>query len=351
MPRLVCGDNFASSGFLPSQINTGLPPASHTDAVVDAAEAFLESLRGFQRREVLTDFSPANASRWSNFPADIVQRNGLDFRDMSPEQLESALEVARVSLGQQGFDRMMEIRLADDAFAHTGIAGHTDLFGRNNYSIAMLGVPSKEKPWMLQFGGDHLAVNHYYHGAQASATPYFVGVEPIRWTGRDRVTHDPLKPMHESIQGLMRSLTPEQLRIARIKRQFNDVAVGPGRDGLFPKSRHGIAYSRLSNASQVFVQQAILAWTGDSPQAEDYRRRYFAELDQTCIAFSGTGDLKEAGDYVRIDGPHLWIELSCQASQTVFPIHLHAVWRDKATDYGGVLQPEPWVNGLAGGPK
>lgn len=350
MPRLVCGDTYPSAG-LSASPGDALHAAGHTDAVVDAAEAFLLGLSAAQRSRALIQFSPVNASRWSNFPVGVVQRNGLSFRNMTPEQIEAALEVARLSLGQQGFDRLLEIRLADDAYAHCGTAGRTDLFGRNNYSIALLGRPSKEQPWMLQIGGHHLAVNHYFQGQRAAATPYFVGVEPIRWTDHDRVTHDPLKPMHESIQGLLRSLTPEQRRLARLDQHFSDVVVGPGRDGLFPKLRQGIPFGKLREESQALVKQAIVAWTEDSPQAADYQRRYFAELEQTCIAFSGTGDLREAGDYVRIDGPHVWIELACQPSRTVYPFHLHAVWRDKATDYGGMINPEPWVNGLAGGPQ
>ena len=42
-----------------------------------------------------------------------------------------------------------------------------------------------------------------------------------------------------------------------------------------------------------------------------------------------SADLDDRGDYVRIDGPHVWIEFACQGSD-----HYHTIWRDRATDYG-----------------
>lgn len=159
-----------------------LHPAANTDAVVDAVTAFLKTLCDEQRRAVLVEFSPENAGRWSNFPAGVVPRNGIFLRDLNPKQLAAALQIARLTLSGAGFARMQEIRLADDEYARSTASRRspdqgTDLFGYGNYIIALLGQPSKTEPWMLQFGGHHLAVNHVFRGAVASATPYFVGIE------------------------------------------------------------------------------------------------------------------------------------------------------------------------------
>ena len=40
------------------------------------------------------------------------------------------------------------------------------------------------------------------------------------------------------------------------------------------------------------------------------------------------------GDYIRIDGPHVWIEFACQDGIVFRKIHYHTVWRDRKTDYG-----------------
>ena len=69
---------------------------------------------------------------------------------------------------------------------------------------------------------------------------------------------------------------------------------------------------------------------------------YRQELDGTYIAFTGNGVSGDAStflnantNYVRIDGPSVWIEFICQGG-IVFrnQIHYHTVWRDQLRDYG-----------------
>ena len=58
------------------------------------------------------------------------------------------------------------------------------------------------------------------------------------------------------------------------KPRFNDVYVGPGKDGKFPAKSEGVPVSELSDASKDFVKKAIAAWTGDTPQGAEYRKLY-----------------------------------------------------------------------------
>ena len=48
--------------------------------------------------------------------------------------------------------------------------------------------------------------------------------------------------------------------------------------------------------------------------------------------------MSKPGDYVRIDGPSVWIEFSMHSGIVLENPHPHAVWRDKATDYGGTTR-------------
>ena len=356
-------------------------PAVGSPAVVDAANAFLSALSAKQKTVAQIEMTPQNAARWSNFPAGFVPRNGIYFRDMTPAQADAALKVARLALSPEGFARFQEIRATDDAFAKLdkgpgpggrgpggprgrgpggpggfggpppgnfggpppggfggpppggfggpgGPGGMKNLFGNGNYIIAFLGKPSKTTPWLLQIGGHHLAFNLYYKGQKGTATPYFVGVQPNVWKDASGKIHEPLAPMHNAMHSLVNSLTPGQLAQARLDASFSDVYVGPGRDGQFP-AHQGVPVSTLSPASKALVKQAISAWTGDTAQAAVYRKRYYAELDQTRVAYSGATALSAGGDYVRLDGPHLWIEFACQGSD-----HYHTIWRDRASDYG-----------------
>ena len=278
-------------------------------------------------------------------------RNGVFYRELKPEQVEAALKVARVALGEEGFARYQEVRAADDAFAKGrggrgpggpdqkkaggpaqkkgGGPGGGFNFGSTNYMLAFLGKPSKTTPWILQLGGHHLAINIYYKGTTGAATPYHVAAQPTVWKDDQGKTHEPLAPMRESLHGLLASLTPEQSKQAKLDARFNDVYVGPGKDGKFPAKSEGVPVSELSDASKDFVKKAIAAWTGDSPQGADYRKLYEAELDKIKVGYSGSTDLSDRGDYVRIDGPRVWIEFATQGSD-----HVHTIWRDRLTDYG-----------------
>ncbi|RYG30872.1 DUF3500 domain-containing protein [bacterium] len=188
---------------------------------------------------------------------------------------------------------------------------------------------------MLQIGGHHLAFNLYYQGKTSTATPYFIGVEPLTWKDGDGKTHEPMKPMRESMYDLVNSLTPEQKAQARLEQRFDDVYLGPRGNGQFPAGTQGVPVAGLSPASQKAVKKAIVAWTGDTAQAANYQKLYFSELDGTKISLSGGTTLKEHGDYVRIDGPHVWIEFSVQrGAEYRDQVHYHTIWRDRKTDYG-----------------
>lgn len=53
------------------------------------------------------------------------------------------------------------------------------------------------------------------------------------------------------------------------------------------------------------------------------------------IAFSGDSSLTNNADYVRIDGPSVWIEFVCQTGIVYSDqIHYHTIWRDHERDYG-----------------
>ena len=94
-----------------------LPPSPKGAEVVDAANAFLATLSEKQREVAQVELKASLAIRWTNFPGGSESRNGVFYRELKPEQVEAALKVARVALGEEGFARYQEVRAADDAFA------------------------------------------------------------------------------------------------------------------------------------------------------------------------------------------------------------------------------------------
>ena len=212
-------------------------------------------------------------------------------------------------------------------------------YGSGLYFLAFLGTPSTTGTWQLHFGGHHLAVNLTYKaGKVAGSSPYFVGVEPTSFTDADGDTLQPLSIMRDGMLKLTGSLTAAQQAKAKLTESFSDVLIGPGEDGQFPTTKEGISVRELSPSQKKLVLAAIHPWVAvvDDATAGQLMKTYAKELDRTFVSYSGGLGLDTHGDYVRIDGPGVWIEFICQDG-VVFQnqIHFHTVYRDHTRDYGG----------------
>lgn len=324
---------------------------TQTAKVVCAAEAFLATLSKDQQAEVLLELTQENAVVWSNLPVTFVPRNGIHLGSLEAAQLEAAEAVIKTAMGtveNEGYSESMQLRMADDILkASGGMQGGpggetsetTDVeeYSNGSYFLAFLGTPSTTDTWILQFGGHHLAFNVTYKaGEVAGATPKFTGVEPKVWTTED-ATYAPMAEDHDNLVAMLAGLDETQLVTAQLPSTFNDVLLGPDQDGQFPETKEGLAVSELSDEQKALVLAAMAPWVQDVDDvtAEALLAVYESELDETYIAFSGDASLTNNADYVRLDGPSVWIEFVCQSGIVYSDqIHYHTVWRDRARDYG-----------------
>jgi hypothetical protein len=136
---------------------------------------------------------------------------------------------------------------------------------------------------------------------------------------------------------MLASLDETQLATAQLSSTYTDLLLGPNQDGQFPETKEGLAVSELSDEQKTLVLAAMAPWVQDVDDmtASELLAIYEEGLDETYIAYSGDISLTNHADYVRIDGPSVWIEFSCQ-NGIVYgdQIHYHTVWRDRARDYG-----------------
>ncbi|MFI1722256.1 DUF3500 domain-containing protein [Streptomyces sp. NPDC020489] len=362
--------------------------ATGTAAVVSAANAFLNTLDSDQQAATVLDFSQANATAWSNLPCGSTCRPGIQLGSLSDEQLAAAENVLKVALGSgkdTGYQHVIETLKADDVLASAqstssaapgggasnapsadasasdapdptatptdvptgappsgggggGGGGGLGGYGSGVYFLAFLGAPSTDGTWQLHFGGHHLAVNvTYKDGKVAGASPFFTGVEPTSWTDDDGTTHAPMARFRDGLLKLTGSLNTAQLAKAKLSESFGDVLLGPDEDGQFPATKEGIKASSLSAKQKKLVLEAIHPWVAevDDATAKQLMKTYAKELDQTYVAYSGGTGLDTQGDYVRIDGPSVWVEFVCQDGVVYRDqIHYHTVYRDHTRDYG-----------------
>ena len=314
---------------------------TQTARVVCAAEAFMATLTTAQKAALVLDYTKANAIKWSNLPCGSMCRNGLQFSTLTTAQVTAALAVvaaATSTTANEGYSEITQIRAADDIL---NLTSNSSSYSSGLYFIAFLGAPSTTGTWQLQYGGHHLAINTTYNGGTVkSATPLFEGVEPKSWTATNGTgtVYAPLAGEQSAMAAMLASLNTDQLSSAKLNSTFSDVVLGPDNDGKFPATKVGIKVSTLTADQQSLVLAAMKPWLQDTDDATSTSLLaiYKSELDNTYIAYSGNATLTANADYVRIDGPSVWIEFVCQTG-VVYPnqIHYHSVWRDHTRDYGG----------------
>lgn len=313
--------------------------AGTTGQAVCLANAFTATLTAEQRAAVQVPFTRATAARWTNLPCGGQCRNGLLFSTLTPAQQTAALALARAALSTAGYDTFAAIRTADDSLR---VSGGGRSYGSGVYLIAFVGTPSTSSRWMLQLSGHHYALNLAFNGpaARVAATPFFVGLEPETLTVNG-TRSSPLAARRDAVYTVLASLDSSQRAAAKLDRTFTDVLLGPGQDGEFP-TQQGVAVSSLSSAQQALVKTAIEQWVHDLPAADAAALLAAYEsapaLASTTVAYAGAPTPSVPGSYVRIDGPRVWIEFSCQKGY-IFPsqVHYHTIWRDRRTDYGGPI--------------
>ena len=313
-----------------------------TARVVCLAQAFEATLTSAQISTLQLSYTLANVEHWSNLPLGIIGRNGLQFSTLSSTQLTAALELAQAALSERGYGRLQQIRGADDILnaVNSGMG-----WGSGNYFIAFYGTPSSTSPWMLQINGHHFALNHTFNGTQISATPYFLGVEPVVYpVGQD--LYLAMDGPQKAAYGLTQSVYGNSS--ALLTGTFDDVVMGvnggtaidTNYPQTYPASGRGVLYSTLTQEEQHQVREMIEAWVKDiDPSTGQALLRAYEDptaLANTYVGYAGGGTLAVQGDYLRIDGPRVWIEF-CVQNGIAWPTsyHFHTIWRDKTADYGG----------------
>ena len=215
------------------------------------------------------------------------------------------------------------------------------MFGSNLYYISFLGTPSATKPWMLQFGGHHLALNITMAGNKGVLTPTLTGAQPAAF----QLNGNTIRPIgRESDKALllMKSLNETQRGQAILKYTVADLVLGPGQDGkkIMPE---GLKASAMTTQQRQMLLGLIAEWAGimNENAAATRMAELKADLNETWFAWSGSTSGEVGSNvtaYYRIQGPHLVIEYAPQHDEPAN--HVHTIYRDPTNDYGSSLTRE-----------
>lgn len=325
-----------------------------TAKVVSAANAFLATLGAAERTKLAFDFnSPQKAAGWSNLPTGIFQRSGLRLGDLTDPQRHAALATVAAALSRSGYQKVTDIMNGDEVLKNQG-GGRTGgrpgapggvgrqggggrgggiVFGKDEYFIAFIGAPSTTNPWMLQFGGHHLAINVTMVGANNVMTPSLPAAQPARYVLNGQ-TIRPLGNENDKGFALINALDEGQRKQAILNYQVRDLVLGPGNDGKVIQPE-GMLASAMNPKQQEMLLDIVHEWVGilNDEGATAKMAEVKASLPKTYFAWSGSTTNGELA-YYRIQGPTVVIEYAPQQGDLD---HIHTIYRDPTNDYGARL--------------
>lgn len=303
-----------------------------TAKIVSAAKVFLDTLENAQRGKVNFAFDDAaQRKRWSNLPVNMAERRGLRMGDLKPAQREAAMKLLAATLSKMGYEKVVGIVESDEFLRKQSPAGAPP-FGRDEFFISFVGKPSATEPWMIQFGGHHLALNITIAGEHGVLTPSLIAVQPAKFTldGKD---YRPMGRETDKALELVKALSDEQSKQAILGAQMRDLVLGPGHDGETIQPE-GLKASTLNNSQRQLLLEVIAEWSGiiHDAAASAKLAEIKANLGETWFAWNGP--LEAGKGYFRIQGPTVIIEYAPQRLGGDVTMHIHSMYRDPSNDYG-----------------
>ena len=307
-----------------------------TSRIVSAANTFLSTLDQKQQQSVLFAFDDEKQrARWSNLPVRMVPRGGLSMGELSATQRSAALALVSFALSRRGFEKVQQIMDADETLKAN--ERNSPMFGKDLYYISILGTPSEKEPWMLQFGGHHLALNITVAGDHGILTPTLTGAQPALYTINGKTVR-PLGPESDKAFALLNALDEKQKKQAILGFRLADLVLGPGQDGKMIQPE-GLKASAMNSSQRTMLLDVISEWTGIVHESAAVARlaEIKADIGETWFAWSGPTTVTPGNNitaYYRIQGPHLVIEYAPQRLGGDPALHVHTMYRDPTNDYG-----------------
>lgn len=313
---------------------SGFVHAQTPSKIVASANVFISSLTAEQRAKVLFEFNDSTQrKKWSNLPVTMAPRAGLKLGDLSAGQRNAAMGLVESALSARGYQKVLAIVEGDEALKQASGERGASMFGRDLFYISVLGKPSVKEPWMLQFGGHHLALNITMVGREGILTPSLTAAQPAKYTVAGKTVR-PLGAENDKAFLLINALDEEQRKKAILNYKVADLVLGPGKDGKTIQPE-GLPCSVMKTNQQAMLLDLMGEWAGIvyEPAAAARMAEIKANLGETWFAWSGPTTNGSAA-YYRIQGPTVVIEYAPQPLGGDPTMHIHTIYRDPTNDYG-----------------
>jgi hypothetical protein len=324
-------------------------PNVRRSEIVASATEFLGMLDAAERAKAAFPFDSPQKTNWSNLPSGIYQRNSLRLGDLNANKRAAVMTLLAAALSADGYKKVNDIMNADEVLRGSG-GGQTGgragapgrggrggrggiAFGKDEYYIAILGTPSNTTPWMIQFGGHHLAINVTLVGPENVLTPSLPAAQPAHYVLNGQTIRT-LGKENDKAFALMATLNADQRRQAILNYRVSDLVLGAGEDGKTIQPE-GILATALNANQQAMLLDIAHEWVGilNDQGAAARMAEIRSNLPRTYFAWSGATENGGLA-YYRIQGPTVHIEYAPQQGDLD---HIHTIYRDPTNDYGARL--------------
>jgi hypothetical protein len=345
----VTGIRFRLARLLPAILSVALlgcgaqpPPNAEgasrfdTSALPVTARTFLSTLNASERADATFPFDDPERTKWAYVPQ---KRTGIPLKAMDAEQRAAAFGVLGTGLSERGAG------LARGIIELEGILGELEgvlsrvVLRRDPelYYLALFVGPGGAHPWGWRFEGHHLSVNVTELGPHGQiVAPLFMGANPARVPSGPRAGLRLLAAEEDLAFELLQMLDPQQRARATIAAQtFGDIVTGND-PTVTPMTFAGLPAAEMTIGQQRQLRRLLEVYAGrmaDSSAQRQLERINDAGFERLHFAWAGA---HQPGNphYYRIHGPTVLVEYdNSQGSAN----HIHSVWRDLESDFGGDL--------------
>jgi hypothetical protein len=304
---------------------------TQTLSIVSKANVFINMLDTAQAEKARYEFGNDERYDWHYVPR---ERNGISFNDLTRNQRQAALNLLKVCLSEQGYNKASNIMALENVLREVENRGTDDTYRDPlNYSLTIFGTPEPNNIWGWRLEGHHISLNFSSSdGEIVSATPTFWGSNPAvvragRYRGRQI-----LKQETDLGFTLVNSLDMNQLRVAAISPKApSDIVTRNQRktDILEPP---GLSFTDMTDQQKKLFLQLLNVYVKNYQLG--FSKRLMDKIEKAGVenlSFAWAGSLQPgAGHYYRIQGPMLLIEYDNTQNNAN---HVHTVVRDLTNDF------------------
>ncbi|MES2796757.1 MAG: DUF3500 domain-containing protein [Bacteroidota bacterium] len=328
------------------------------NVAVEAVNQFLNTLNSEESSKVKYAFTDSVRHRWSNLPVGLVPRPGLAYGSLSDKSRLAFHHVLSALLSSQGYLKTTSIMQLDDilnvlyqaAFDEGKINQGmlTEMkklnWAHGNYFISVFGEPNIGKPWGLNFGGHHMALNMTSEGKNTSMSPYFYGTDPSEVKSGKYSGLRVLGKEEDYGFMLINSLTENQKSKAILKGSVpNDILTNP-KSSQRIESYYGIQAKEFDNSQTTLLKLVIQEYVHNFEHNKAHQ--FFEKIEKSGfenIYFAWIGSLQSnKAHYYILNGPDFLIEYDNVGFQNDGN-HIHAIFREKGNDFGADLLKQHYM--------